>query len=884
MKYLIKTSGLCLLAACVVFVSVRMSAAQVQVETRAYAGQPFGVGMVTLRDNRLLGRFPTEDFAIHLTDLEGRTHYPVLSTGPVRQWLQQRLQSRRRLTLYFLFRGDAPLDMRLSAGRTYQWTLSPRHDDFGFQRMLADWWREYTAQLRQLSRRGEGLNVVENYLGNTLARRLSLPTPNLGDANPNSGELNQALGILLGTESVRLAIQKNRVLEVERRDEVANLPLPDSPFPEPLEELPLPRRVEVEPLATHVPVECFYLRFGSYKNFQWFRSGLERWGGDFRNLVTLRPVDYGLNQRVQGQLALRETALSKLLGNTVISDVAVVGFDPFLREGAAMGVLFEARSNLALRQSLQSQRQEFLDNSPEATQSMEMVAGREVSFLSSPDHQLRSYYAEDGDYHLITNCRYLVERFFECSNDGRSLAASTDFQAARERYPVSRNANVFVYLPREFFQNLMSPAYRVEMSRRLSAVVDLDLAMMARWNAEAEKVADTTLTGLVNSGFLPSNFFVRPDGGQVDLTDHPDLPYRDSLRGPKGFFVPIPDVVVESVTPQEHAAYEEFLAENRELLNRLEPVTICVHREVLHESDEEHLSIRVEAANLLPQNQDLFTRRLGAPVTRAFEPASHDVVFGQISLKGQTDQEGEYLLFGGLSDWPLLATLEAESFYLADFLADLQPVGYAGAVPVPGMLRWLEGPFTAPPDVPGLTRGRLGTWLLRDGAYTMASFQRGLMVAALEGLTWQDGLAPAHVRFQIRDLSRSPLGETVARLAWNRASRATQANEQLLRQFTDQLRIPPEKAKAAAESLLQAKLVCPLGGTYQLAPAGGGQPRWQSTVWKTNGRGPNAFPDFDVPLLTWFRGLEASSRLEEASLSVDAELYYQRPSKLTNAP
>ena len=80
--------------------------------------------------------------------------------------------------------------------------------------------------------------------------------------------------------------------------------------------------------------------------------------GNARNLLSEQAVDYGLNQRLQQQLGLQESALGEVLGPTVISDVAMVGSDMFLREGAALGVLFEARSALLLGQrTLQRQRE-----------------------------------------------------------------------------------------------------------------------------------------------------------------------------------------------------------------------------------------------------------------------------------------------------------------------------------------------------------------------------------------------------------------------------------------------------------------------------------------------------------------------------------------------
>ena len=122
-------------------------------------------------------------------------------------------------------------------------------------------------------------------------------------------------------------------------------PLPDQPPLDATAELLVPADAcspAVEPIARRVPEECFYLRTGSFENFLWLRHRTEEWGGELRrNLLSEQAVDYGLNQRLQKQLGLQETTLGDVVGPTVISDVAMVGDDTFMREGAALGILFE---------------------------------------------------------------------------------------------------------------------------------------------------------------------------------------------------------------------------------------------------------------------------------------------------------------------------------------------------------------------------------------------------------------------------------------------------------------------------------------------------------------------------------------------------------------
>ena len=81
--------------------------------------------------------------------------------------------------------------------------------------------------------------------------------------------------------------------------------------------------VKVEPIAMRVPAECFYVRFGSFPNFLWLQDTLARWGGDAQNLIAMRGLDRGMNGRMEKQLVLKQTVLSRMLGETVIADVAL---------------------------------------------------------------------------------------------------------------------------------------------------------------------------------------------------------------------------------------------------------------------------------------------------------------------------------------------------------------------------------------------------------------------------------------------------------------------------------------------------------------------------------------------------------------------------------
>jgi hypothetical protein len=73
---------------------------------------------------------------------------------------------------------------------------------------------------------------------------------------------------------------------------------------------------------------------------------------------------------------------------------------------------------------------------------------------------------------------------------------------------------------------------------------------------------------------------------------------------------------------------------------------------------------------------------------------------------------------------------------------------------------------------------------------------------------------------------------------------------------------------------MDGKFVCALGGEYKLVDVPGGQPMWTSTVVTPANQFLLAEPpaDFQLPLLTWFKGLRGDLKLDDAELNSHVEI------------
>ncbi len=589
-----------LLAACAFWLTAPTQAlAQARLQAEAIAGRPYGVGVITIQTPLGQG-LQGNDSQVALVERSGRAFFAVPEERQTGQMVRNLVGRRRRLTVFFLFVGDQPLDVTLYTPAPIRQTVTPRAGNV--QPLLTSWWREFTREDSS-----DLYPQFHNYLANTIARRMGMPLPKASGLAALAGGFSGQLNLLAGGESSRRTIAEQILLAGGDVDEPLDVDLPGSPNDNAAAEEIAPvgadgQKPATEPIAFRVPEECLYVRTGSFANFLWFQHRLDAWGGDVRNLVSEQAVDYGLNDRFQRQIGLKESALAPVVGPAVIADVAIIGLDTFQRDGAAMGILFQARNNLLLGSDLQRQRNESMKAASGATEEKLTIAGRQVSFMSTPDNSLRSFYVADGDFHLVSTSRKIVEQFLATGAAGKdqpagqgSLGASAEFQMARLNLPLERDDTVFVYLPRAFFRNLLGPHYQIEMLRRLRSSVEMELVALAQLLAKGEGRPTETLDELIAADALPAWFGRRSDGSRLTLEGGQPV---DSLRGVRGGFIPIPDMPDTKYTRSEAQAYEKTLADASSSWGDLDPVFVGIRRSESQRPGLEHLSIDLQAAPL----------------------------------------------------------------------------------------------------------------------------------------------------------------------------------------------------------------------------------------------------------------------------------------------
>jgi hypothetical protein len=631
----------------------------------------------------------------------------------------------------------------------------------------------------------------------------------------------------------------------------------------------VPADVAVEPLAMQVPADWFYVRFGTFANFLWFQDTLNRWSGDVRNLLATRAIDYGSRERIETRLALQMTVLSRLFGEKVVTDVAVVGTDLFLQDGGAYGLLFQARSTQLLGINLFQTRRDRAAKIPGTTEKQVTIEGRDVSFLSSPDGRIRSFYVSEGDYHFVCTSEALVRRFLTRTQGPGVLGKAKEFRYARSLLPTTRNDAVFVYFSSPFLEGYVAPRYRIEMVRRLKAEADIELVEMALLAAATEKSRAESIEQLVAEGFLPRGFGARADGSRPVIEGGN---VRDSLRGWRRSFVPIPDVEVKAISAEEAESYRRFAEFSRARWQGLSPIVAAVAREAAGE-DRERVSVDLRMTPLDKGQYARLTQFIGPADLKRLAPIPGDAVALELLLPGQR-------LFAGIQAvGPAMEIVRGELLPLGRLRNLL--IGYIGTNGDPGILNLFRR-RVATVTVEGPRAPDAGLLERRADQFTILSFQPEILDLVASHLKFEDAPRAAQVRFRIADLAETKVAEFANTWGYYRSRETAMGNLRLVHQVIEQFHVPPEKALDAAELLLAARLVCPLGGQYVYRKSPDGTGHYTSTeIERAAGSflQPQVPPGFVAPPLNWLRRMDVDALLEPKALSLHAEVLMQNATK-----
>ncbi|MFH1532838.1 MAG: hypothetical protein ABIK09_19110 [Pseudomonadota bacterium] len=366
----------------------------------------------------------------------------------------------------------------------------------------------------------------------------------------SNDELHQTYDLFTGSRALSENLQLDRVLSPRTAGE-ATVAL-DTLEGITVEELDWTTRNQgkaprKDPLAAWIPADQHALFFPTFSDLISLSDEADAIGTPVLAMLEVRSEESGVKQRYQEQLCLSMSALSRLLGPSIVASVAFTGSDPYLRLGSDIAILFEAKNPALLVQHIRNKQDAARSLHGGLEELTGEAGGLTYRGVCSKTRAICSYVAVKDDVVVVTNSLAQLARIGKTGNGAEpALGGAPEYTFFRDRYPLgAEKESAFLILPDAAIRRWCGPRWRIADSRRLRV-----LAVLSHLHAlNALTLQTGKLAGKLNLGAG------LPDIGKVEWTEG-TLHATD--WGTLSFLTPIIEMEFDQVTEAEADAYNWF--------------------------------------------------------------------------------------------------------------------------------------------------------------------------------------------------------------------------------------------------------------------------------------------------------------------------------------
>ncbi len=368
-------------------------------------------------------------------------------------------------------------------------------------------------------------------------------------------------GTLAMQESLQLDRMRNTDLDTGSRDVPLERIKGVTVRSHPWKDMIGARQPQIEPIAALVPDDQYYVRFTTTRSLSDFLEFADAWGRSLLGVAETNGRDYGVKEKIETQICLKSSWLSKLLGPAVIESLVLTGSDPYLREGSDLTIIFHLKAGPVFEAAVSHYLDDARKQHPDINEGKEDYEGASIQHLTTPDQVVRCYRAKLDDYVLYSNSPTAIRRAIDAYNGKRtSMAKSLDFDYIRTLYPLGdKEEDGLIFLSDPFIRSLVGPRTRIAEKRRIEAITSLEIvknaALLYLWESPGEKVP--ALEQLYDKGYLDRKYLQTEPGDRISW-DAATFTASSERYGRLGYLTPIIDLPVEKVTAREEADYNRF--------------------------------------------------------------------------------------------------------------------------------------------------------------------------------------------------------------------------------------------------------------------------------------------------------------------------------------
>ena len=265
-------------------------------------------------------------------------------------------------------------------------------------------------------------------------------------------------------------------------------------------------------------------------------------------LLEFRAEDAQSFGRYQRQLCLELDLLSRTFGPQLITSVAFTGFDPYLRTGTDVAVLFETTDPETLKAAINARYTAALTAVPD-TQAVNGTLG-EMAYngVVSPFRTISSYMIDLGNAVAVSNSLAQLERILQARESKiPAIAGLDEYTFFRDRYAAGASEeNALLIITDATIRRWCGPELRIGAARRSQAAAVL---------SELQAGYVETLTYGSDPAEILAQGAAAADLGELRMAPNGMASLRYNTLD---FLTPLLEMPLEKVTQEEAAAYDRF--------------------------------------------------------------------------------------------------------------------------------------------------------------------------------------------------------------------------------------------------------------------------------------------------------------------------------------
>jgi hypothetical protein len=387
----------------------------------------------------------------------------------------------------------------------------------------------------------------------------STPPPRLAE-----GEIARLMETTTGAASIQEALQNDRGLFLAESKEKSSVPIASLAGPK-LAAHPWQQMIAdlgaapppAEPLAAATPAEFYFLRVRGLTVALRLADELDAWGTPVATHLDRRSDERDLGVRYETALGLDRGPLTRSLGPDVVADLAVVGSDPYFREGTDVTLIFRVKNRTLFDAGLATSLAARGTAHGGLAGSKITHDGTDITVARSPDGAVSQHRATAGDLEIVSTSPVAIAEVLDAVKGKHArLSDELDFHYMLARDAGTR-ADALAFLGDRFIAEVIGPRQKVLEARRQVALSELSIpgfaALLYGWTTGK---SPATAEELVGSKLLAKTELEHVSGGAI--TWRPGEAAR-SAWGTPAAMTPLLDLPQPAtVTASEKAGYERF--------------------------------------------------------------------------------------------------------------------------------------------------------------------------------------------------------------------------------------------------------------------------------------------------------------------------------------